>query len=94
MTDVVAADGASERDVPAGLRAWSRDRVDAEGDPRSNALAALDRARGLPGSDREGAWWLLAADALLTTAAEEALAADDPEEALGRLIVDAAAARG
>lgn len=83
-----------EPDVPEGLRAWIRDRVGGEGPTRERALAALERARALPGAAREGAWWLLAADALLTTAAGEALDADDPEEVLRRLILDAADARG
>lgn len=87
-----ASEGPPPADVPDGLRHWVRDRLDGPGDTAARGLMALDRARALPGTEREGAWWLLAADALLTTAADEALDAEDPETALGRLILDAAAA--
>lgn len=46
------------------------------------ATAALDSALSLPGQQREGAFHLLAADALFTYACEAALEAEDVEGAL------------
>ena len=86
--------------APEGLAPWLGPRVDgadaaagADGDIeatlRARAFAALDRARAVPGRSRESAWWLLAADALLTYACEAALEADDPDACLERLLLDA-----
>lgn len=46
------------------------------------ATAALESALSLPGQQREGAFDLLAADALFTYACEAALEAEDVEAAL------------
>ena len=54
-------------------------------------LAALDAARAAPGRERDSAWALLMADALLTYAAEAALAEDDPDAALEAMMARAAA---
>ena len=86
--------------APEGLAAWLGPRVDgaepaggAEGDVgatlRARAFAALDRARTAPGRSRDSAWWLLAADALLTYACEAALEGNDPDACLERLLLDA-----
>ena len=56
------------------------------------ARAALDAALSLPGHQREGAFHLLAADALFTYACEAALEAEDAEGAL-RNILDRASER-
>lgn len=56
-----------------------------EGDPQAAAeaaLRALREALARPGRNREGAFALLAADALLTEASRGLLEAEDPEEAL------------
>ncbi|MEQ8329059.1 MAG: hypothetical protein RH859_01225 [Longimicrobiales bacterium] len=54
-------------------------------------LTALDAARAAPGRERESAWALLMADALLTYAAEAALDEDDPDAALEAMMARAAA---
>lgn len=51
-----------------------------------SARVRLDAARLRPGRDRDAAFELLAADALLTYACEAALEADAPDEALSALI--------
>ncbi len=59
------------------------------GESASDAgLRALEASLERPGRDREGAWALLAADALLTEACEEAVAraVEDPEERLEALL--------
>jgi hypothetical protein len=56
------------------------------------ARTALDAALSLPGHQREGAFHLLAADALFTYACEAALEAEDAEGAL-RSILDRASER-
>lgn len=48
----------------------------------NGAIAALQAAVERPGRNREGAFALLAADALLTRACEEAAQAADPEAQL------------
>lgn len=61
-----------------------------EGDPHTEAeaaLRALREALARPGRDREGAFALLAADALLTEASRGLLEAEDPEGALIALMV-------
>ncbi len=45
---------------------------------RDAGLTALDRALALPGRQRDAAFHLLAADALITYACEAALEAEDP----------------
>jgi hypothetical protein len=60
-----------------------------EGDPPAAAeaaLRALREALARPGRNREGAFALLAADALLTEASRGILEAEDPEEALIELM--------
>jgi len=52
--------------------------------PLDAALRALDEAVA-KGDQREGAWPLLAADALLTQACDEALDAADPGAALAHI---------
>ncbi len=50
------------------------------------ALRALDYAVARPGREREAAFALLAADALMTTAVEHLLEADDPQARLEELV--------
>lgn len=57
------------------------------------ALAALDRARRVPGRIRESAFHLLAADALLTYACEAVMESDDPATSLADLLRRAAESR-
>lgn len=83
-------------DVPERLGAWierfggAAAAEGAEGATEA-ALRALREALERPGRDREGAYALLAADALLTEAAEKLLAADDPDGALRALVARVAA---
>jgi hypothetical protein len=54
-------------------------------------MAELASSRAMAGRVREGAWHLLAADALITYACEAALDAADPPRALEDLLRKAAA---
>jgi len=56
------------------------------GEAAEAAFRALREAAARPGRDREGAFALLAADALLTEAARGLLAAEEPETALTDLL--------
>lgn len=58
------------------------------------ALRALEEALARPGRSRDGAYALLAADALLTYAVEDAVDLDDPEAALEELLRRVAALSG
>jgi hypothetical protein len=49
-------------------------------------ISRLDEARARPGRDRESAFRLLEADALLTYGCEAAVESDDPEVALRRIL--------
>jgi len=71
-----AAGGALGREAVADLRPLLQER----------ALGALTEALARPGRDREGAFRLLAADALLTWAAEAAVEEGDPEAALAAMV--------
>lgn len=78
--------------VPAELARWigrfgttALDEEDAEV-LTSGAVRALREALARPGRDREGAFALLAADALLTEASRRALEAPDPAEALAAMV--------
>lgn len=55
------------------------------------ALDELSRSRAVPGRVRDGAWHLLAADALLTYACEAALDGSDPPGMLEDVLRKAAA---
>jgi hypothetical protein len=70
-------------------------RLDAVGEPlAAAAFRALREAAERPGRSREGAFALLAADALLTYAVEEAADAPDPGRALEDLLLAVAAEGG
>lgn len=56
------------------------------GELADGGLRALREALARPGRDREGAYALLAADALLTRAARELAGEEDPETVLEGLI--------
>ena len=49
-------------------------------------ISRLDEARAQPGRDRESAFRLLEADALLTYGCEAAVESDDPDVALRRIL--------
>lgn len=77
-----------------GLEAWIAEFVEpggpaADEEILAGALAALERALGLPPDSRQSAFALLAADALLTTACRKAADHPDPgarlEEILERI---------
>lgn len=76
---------------PEAFRPWLEG-VDAEaGETLSQtlartAIARLDDALGLPGRDREAAFRLLAADALLTHACEAAADEESPEAAIREIL--------
>jgi hypothetical protein len=78
--------------VPEALEQWIRRFAGLEGkdgdadDLAAGGIRALREALARPGRDREGAYALLAADALLTRAAEAALDDPDPEAALRDLM--------
>ncbi len=60
---------------------------DASGAALSEAgTAALEAALRTPPGEREAAWALLAADALITWAVEDAAGAPDPERELAHLL--------
>jgi hypothetical protein len=75
--------------TPAPPAELSLPPLDAEGDPRERlaeeAAAALARALSGKG-ERDGAYDLLTADALITYACEHAASAPDPEAALLRIL--------
>jgi len=71
-----AAGSALGREAVADLRPLLEER----------ALGALAEAMARPGRDREGAFRLLAADALVTWAAEAAVEEGNPEAALAALV--------
>lgn len=85
--------------VPAPLAGWIArfgrldDRPVEPGEAADAALRALREALARPGRDREGAYALLAADALLTDAARGLMEAADPEGVLTELM-DRIAAEG
>lgn len=86
------------RPPPPGALAPALGGTEAPGaDPREvlldRAVHALERARATPGTVRESAFHLLAADALLTYACEAALEAAEPSHALSEVLRRAAASR-
>ena len=87
MSDLPSASG-----VPEPLEQWIRRFAGVEGrdgdtdDLAEGGIRALREALARPGRDREGAYALLAADALLTRAAETALNDPDPDAALRELM--------
>jgi hypothetical protein len=56
------------------------------GETGALGLFCLSRALGLPGRNREAAFYLLAADAFLTYACEEAARRPDPAESMRALL--------
>ena len=86
MTNLSVRVGSRRSQAPPALASWllrevgGRSRSAAE--LMSAGLAALDRARALPGRRRESAFELLGADALITHACEAALDEADPAEVL------------
>jgi hypothetical protein len=52
----------------------------------SAGCTALEAALRLPPAEREAAWALLAADALVTWSVEDAAGASDPEQELARIL--------
>ncbi len=84
-------DPAPDSTVPADLQAWMErfigDASEERGDELMRAaVLALREALARPGPDREGAFALLAGDALLTRAAERSAEDPDPEVALRGLL--------
>lgn len=76
---------------PAALASWVRRFGDTEVEARGEvllqgALRALEAAMDRPGRDRDGAFALLAADALLTWACEDAACSADPETELSGIL--------
>ena len=83
------------RSAPEGLDRF----VEAMGstaDPAKAGREALARARAASPAARDGAWWLLAADALITEGCSEVLReggeGGDAEEELKRLMTEVASA--
>ncbi len=79
--------------APDGLEEFLR-REGLVGDPLTGGRAALDKAGGANGASRDSAWWLLAADALITRACVEVLdGRGDPEVTLTELVSEVSSVR-